>query len=61
VIESVLAEARQRTGLVDFGDPAFHEPLARLLAAIDAEAELHEAGRRAQRTRRRASPRPRRS
>src|SRR5207247_8674623 len=36
--ESLLAAARRRTGLDDFGDPAFREPLERLLASIAAEA-----------------------
>jgi hypothetical protein len=46
---SVLAEASRRAGgLDDFGDPAFREPLRRLLAALDAEARLHEQGRLAQ-------------
>ena len=48
-LPSALAEASRRSGgLEDFGDPAFHEPLRRLLAALDAEAGLHEAGRVAQ-------------
>jgi hypothetical protein len=46
---SVLSEASRREGgLQDFGDPAFREPLRRLLAALDGEAELHEQGRAAQ-------------
>ena len=45
---SVLEEARRRSGgLEDFGDPAFREPMRRLLAALDGEAALHEAGRAA--------------
>jgi hypothetical protein len=44
-VESLLAAARRRTGLDDFGDPAFHEPFRRLLASIDAEARLHLFGR----------------
>src|SRR5262249_27902827 len=45
---SVLEEARRRSGgLEDFGDPAFREPMRRLLAALDGEASLHEAGRAA--------------
>jgi hypothetical protein len=45
----VLAEASRREGgLQDFGDPAFREPLRRLLAALDGEAELHAQGRAAQ-------------
>jgi hypothetical protein len=38
-------EARRRTGLADFGDPAHEEPLRRLLHALDHEAALHEQGR----------------
>lgn len=41
----LLAAARQRTGLSDFGDPAFEEPLGVLLAAFDREARLHPLGR----------------
>ena len=43
--ESLLAAARRRTGLDDFGDPSFREPLAHLLASIDAEARLSLIGR----------------
>ena len=32
----LLAAARRRTGLSDFGDPAFREPLRVLLAALRA-------------------------
>src|SRR5574338_872418 len=42
---AVLDEARRRTGLEDFGDPAFHEPLRRLLDSLEREARLHEIGR----------------
>lgn len=49
---SVLADASRREGgLEDFGDPAFREPLRRLLDAIEREADLHEPGRAAQRER----------
>ena len=45
---TVLAEASRRSGgLEDFGDPAFREPMRRLLAALETEAALHEAGRAA--------------
>ena len=40
-----LDEARQRTGLDDFGDPRFHEPLRRLIADYDTEAGLSLLGR----------------
>ncbi len=43
--ELFLDEARQRTGLDDFGDPRFHEPLRRLIADYDTEAELSLLGR----------------
>jgi hypothetical protein len=41
----VLEDARRRTGLSDFGDPAFREPLRRLLHALGNEAALNEVGR----------------
>jgi len=43
--EAVLAEARSRTGLDDFGDDAFREPMRRLLIALEREARLNEVGR----------------
>jgi hypothetical protein len=43
--ELFLEEARQRTGLDDFGDPRFREPLRRLIADFDAEARLTLLGR----------------
>jgi hypothetical protein len=49
--DELLAEARRRTSLSDFGDPAFEEPMRRLLAAIEAEAQLHATGRAVQRER----------
>ena len=42
---ALLQAARRRTGLEDFGAPAFREPLGRLLAAIDREARLTPTGR----------------
>lgn len=48
---SLLAEACERTGLSDFGDGSFREPLAKLLDAIECEARLTPAGRAGQRTR----------
>jgi hypothetical protein len=45
----VLEEASRRAGgLEEFGDPAFREPMRRLLVALESEAQLHEAGRAAQ-------------
>jgi len=43
--------ARDAEGLEDFGDPAYREPLARLLAATESEAALHPTGRLVQRAR----------
>ncbi|MFO1511273.1 MAG: sulfotransferase [Steroidobacteraceae bacterium] len=48
---SLLEEARERTGLSDFGEGSFREPLAKLLEAIEREARLTPAGRAGQRTR----------
>jgi hypothetical protein len=41
----LLADARAQTGLDDFGDPAFREPLRRLLASYEHEARLTLLGR----------------
>jgi hypothetical protein len=49
--ESIVGEARAKTGLADFGDEGFREPMRRLLHALDAEANLHEIGRMTQRAR----------
>ena len=43
--EALLAEARRRTGLSDFGDDAFREPLEQLLRSLRDEAQLSEVGR----------------
>jgi len=43
--EAILAEARRRAGLDDFGDPRFREPLERLLDSLDREAKLTGSGR----------------
>jgi hypothetical protein len=40
----LLAEAERRTGLHDFGDPAFREPLDRLLRSLREEARLNAVG-----------------
>jgi hypothetical protein len=45
---AVFDEARRRTGLDDFGDDAFREPMRRLLRALDEEAQLNASGRAAQ-------------
>jgi hypothetical protein len=49
--DSLLAEARRRTGLANFGDESFLVPMRALVRAMDEEAELNEAGRAAQRER----------
>ena len=42
---SLIARARRRTGLVDFGDESFREPLGVLLRAYEQESELTPLGR----------------
>lgn len=49
--DDLIAEARRRTGLDDFGDPRFREPMERLIASIVNDAKLHPAGLAAQRER----------
>ena len=49
--ESILAEARRKTGLDDFGDDSFREPMERLLRSLEEEAELSARGRAMQRAR----------
>jgi hypothetical protein len=44
-VAAILAEAQRRTGQGDFGDPAFLEPLERLLHSLREEALLNAAGR----------------
>ncbi len=43
--EDLLAAARRATGLDDFGDPWFREPLDVLLRSLEDEAALHPFGR----------------
>lgn len=42
--ETLLAAARDRTGLSDFGDTWFFEPMDQYIAAANAEGKLTEAG-----------------
>ena len=49
--ETIVAEARERAGLDDFGDESFREPMDRMLAAYEAEANLNAGGRMTQRDR----------
>jgi hypothetical protein len=50
-MESILAEARDKTGLDDFGDDSFREPMERLLRSLEEEAALSPTGRAMQRAR----------
>ncbi|MFO0691375.1 MAG: sulfotransferase [Myxococcota bacterium] len=43
--DELVASARRRTGLEDFGPEDFRTPMGRLLRAFDEEAELHLLGR----------------
>ncbi len=49
--DSVLAEARRRSGLSEFADEFFREPLRRLLASLEADGGLNATGRATQRAR----------
>jgi hypothetical protein len=44
-MESLMEAARRRTGLTNFGDIAFHEPLRRLLDSCRNEARLNSIGK----------------
>jgi hypothetical protein len=43
-VDGLLAAARDKTGLTDFGDEWFVEPLRVLVAALAGEARLSELG-----------------
>jgi hypothetical protein len=43
--KDLLDIARRQTGLNDFGDPSFLEPLRRLIESLEAEARLTPVGR----------------
>jgi hypothetical protein len=45
--DQLLEEARRKTGLSNFGEENFREPLRRLVAAIDVESRLSEMGKTA--------------
>jgi Sulfotransferase family len=49
--DALLAAARERTGLREFGDESFLEPLRRLLESLEHEARLSPAGRASQHAR----------
>ena len=46
-----MAAAREQTGLTDFGDEGFRQPLAVLAQSLDEEAGMHAIGRATQRAR----------
>jgi hypothetical protein len=50
-LDALVAEARAQTGLDDFGDESFREPLSVLLRSLEDEAGLHAAGRASQHAR----------
>src|ERR1700735_4394072 len=43
--EVLCTEARQRTGLVDFGDPPIEAALSTLVNSLELQADLHPLGR----------------
>ena len=45
-VDELLASARDKTGLTDFGDEWFTEPLSVLVSALNEEARLSELARR---------------
>jgi hypothetical protein len=49
--DRLIATARRQSGLDDFGDDAFREPLGRLVDSIEREARLTATGRLITRTR----------
>ena len=50
-VDELLAAATEESGLTDFGDESFREPMGRLLRALDQEAQLTPMGRVVQRQR----------
>jgi hypothetical protein len=49
--DELIRAARSRTGLTDFGDERFREPLSVLVDSIEREADLHATGRLITKTR----------
>jgi hypothetical protein len=47
----LMSAAEEATGLLDFGEPSFREPLGKLVESIEREAKLHALGRLITRTR----------
>ncbi len=50
-LDDIVAEANAKAGRERFADESFREPLARLLASLDGEAELSPVGRATQHAR----------
>lgn len=50
-VEKLIANARRKTGLQDFGDEGFREPLTVLVNAINREAQLTPLGKLIQKNR----------
>jgi len=48
--DNLLAAAHKATGLRDFGDDSFLDPMQRLIASLEAEADLNPVGRFMNRT-----------
>jgi hypothetical protein len=48
-VDHLIQAAHRQTGLEDFGDPSFREPLRRLLESLEEEARLNLVGRLASR------------
>ncbi len=48
--DNLLTAARKQTGLQDFGDESFLDPMQRLIAALENEADLNPVGRFMNRT-----------
>ena len=43
--EALCAEARRRTGLMDYGDPPIEPALSTLVSSLELQADLHPLGR----------------
>jgi hypothetical protein len=48
--DNLIAAARKATGLNDFGDESFFDPMQRLITALETEADLNPLGRYMNRT-----------
>ncbi len=50
-MDALIAEAREKSGLDDFGDELFRKPLGVLLESLEGEASLNDVGRGTQHAR----------